>query len=543
MKRVLVVAILTFAIVPIGAQNTPGRPDSRPVVLLPGLGHHHHPIFTTNSEAQKFFDQGLILVYGFNRAEAIRSFRRAAELDPQSPMPYWGIALAHGYHLNMDFDKDVHASAAYEAIQKAIALSSHAPANEQEYVTALARRCSDDLRADEKKLSLDYKNAMEQVAAHYVDDTDAGTLYAESWMDLDRFDWYDSGNPKPGTEEIALLLESVFRREPEHPGANHLYVHLMDDSLHPERALTSAYRLAQLAPGAGHLMHMAGHIFWKFGDYETAAHVNERAVQADAEYIRLTGVTDSVYTEGYYAHNMHFVSRSNAELGRFEEAKKWADILAQHVLPAYSDMPGMVDCFVSNPFLVLLRFDRWDEVLRYPKPDPRMGMSIALWHYARAVALAGKGNRPAALEEKAAFEKSRTGVRATTEFFMNPPGKVIDVAAAVLEARLAKGNGDEILLWEKAVALQDGLMQDDPPAWDFPVRESLAAALLRSGRAAAAEAMFREDLQHNPRNPRGLFGLWHSLEAQHNTVAASWVQKQFEDAWKNADSQLRIEDF
>lgn len=250
MKPVLGIAILAFSLTLVAAQDVPGRPDSRPVVLLPGLGHHQHPIATANPEAQKFFDQGLVLVYGFNREEAIRSFQRAAELDPESPMPHWGIALAHGFHLNMDMDKDVHSGAAFAAIQKAVALSAQAPQYERDYVAALARRCSADPRADESKLAMEYKNAMEQLAAHYPDDTDAATLYAESWMDLDRYDWYEAaGQPKPGTDEILLLLESVLRREPDHPGANHLYVHVLDTSPHPERALTSAYRLAQLAPG------------------------------------------------------------------------------------------------------------------------------------------------------------------------------------------------------------------------------------------------------------------------------------------------------
>jgi hypothetical protein len=257
MKPVLGIAILAFSVTSIIAQGISGRPDSRPVVLLPGLGHHQHPITTANPEAQKFFDQGLILVYGFNRGEAIRSFKRAAELDPESPMPYWGIALAHGYHLNMDMD--IHSGAAFEAIQKAVALSPHAPQYERDYVAALARRCSGDPKADGAKLAMDYKNAMAQLATHYPDDTDAATLYAESWMDLDRYDWYGAaGQAKPGTDEILLVLESVLRREPDHPGANHLYVHVLDTSPHPERALTSAYRLAQLAPGAGHLLHMGG---------------------------------------------------------------------------------------------------------------------------------------------------------------------------------------------------------------------------------------------------------------------------------------------
>jgi tetratricopeptide (TPR) repeat protein len=517
MKPVSCIAILAFSATSIIAQSVFDKPDSRPVVLLPGLGRHHHPIATARPEAQRFFDQGLIMVYAFNRGEAIRSFQRAAELDPQSPMPYWGIALAHGFHLNMDFDKDVHSKAAFEAIQKAVTLSANSSQYEREYVAALAHRCSADPRSDERKLALDYKNAMEELAAHYPDDTDASTLYAESWMDLDRYDWYEAaGQPRMGTDEFLELLESVLRREPDHPLANHLYVHVLDTSPHPERALGSAYRLAQLAPGAGHLLHMGGHIFWDIGDYQMAAHVNELAVQADGEYVRLTGVTDSIYSEAYYAHNLHFISRANVELGRYEEAKKAADLLNKHVLPAYSDMPGMVDGFLSNSFLVLLRFHHWQEVLQFPKPDPRMGMSIALWHYARAVAFVATGDRQAALDEQAAFEASRPGVRATTEFFTNPPHKIIEVAAAVLGARLASDDKEAIPLWEKAIALEDALVHDDPSPWDFPVREALGAALLRSGQAVEAEAAFREDLQHNPRSPRGLFGLWQSLASTKN---------------------------
>ncbi len=544
MKSILGLAILLSTVTSIFAQDLHDPPESRPAVLLPGMGHHQHPISTTSPEAQKFFDQGLVLVYGFNRGEAVRSFKRAAELDPQSPMPYWGIALAHGFHLNMAMDKDVHSGPAFEAIQKGVALSAHAPQYERDYVTALARRCSGDPHADPSKLAMEYKNAMADLVARYPDDTDAATLYAESWMDLSRYEWYDAaGQPKPGTEDILLLLESVLRREPDHPGANHLYVHVLDTSPHPERALASAYRLTQIVPGAGHILHMAGHIFWSFGDYQMTARINERAVQADRDYIQLTGVDDSVYSEAYYAHNLHFIARSYAEVGQFQEAKAAADLLAEHVLPAYSQMPGMVDGYSSNPFMILLRFQRWDEVLHYPKPDPRMGMSIALWHYARAVALMAKGDRKAALDEQEAFVKARPAVPATTEFFSNPPGKIIEVAAAVLEARLATDTSKAISLWQKAVAIQDALAYDEPPPWYYPVRESLGAALLRGGREAEAEAVFREDLHRNPRNPRGLFGLWQSLKKQGKTVDAGWVQRQFEEAWKNADIKLRVEDF
>lgn len=517
-------------------------PDSRPVVLLPGLGHHRHPISTTNPEAQKYFDQGLNLVFGFNRAEAVRSFRRSARLDPQAAMPHWGVSLAYGRHMNMDGDMDVQPSKAYAAIQEAIALSANASEEERLYISALAHRCSKDEKADGQKLDTAYANAMGELAQRFPDDLDAKALHLEARMMLHRYEWFHDNMPVEGTNDTIREIEDVLRRDPDHPLVNHLYIHILDTA-HPQLALGSAYRLGQVAPGLGHLVHMSSHIFFNLGDYEMAARVNERAVEADRNYIQLTGVDNSVYSEAYYAHNMHFIARSYTELGRFEEAKKAADLLAQHVLPAYADMPGMVDGYLPNPFLVLLRFRRWEEVLHYPKPDPRMGMSIALWHYAQAVALVAKADRKAALDEQEAFEKSRPAVRATTELFSNPPGKIIEVAAAVPEARLATDTGKAISLWEKAVALQDALHDKDPPPWDYPVRESLGAALLRRGRRAEAEAVFREDLLHNPRNPRGLFGLWQSLVSQHKTVAADWVQRQFEDAWKNADLKLGLEDF
>lgn len=545
MKSTHGLAILLFTALPVSAQESQhSMPDPRPAVLLPGMGNHHHPISTTNPEAQKFFDQGLVLVFGFNREEALRSFRRAAELDPQSPMPYWGMALALGFHLNMDLDMDVHASAAYEAIHKAVALSPHAPQYERDYVAALARRCSSDPHADRSKLEIEYKNAMADLAARYPDDMDAATLYAESLIDLYHYQWYDAaGQPKAGTEDILALLESVLQREPDHPGANHFYVHVLDTSPHPERALASAYRLTRIVSGVGHLVHMSGHIFWNVGDYEMTARVNERAAEADRDYMRLTGVNDSVYTEGYYSHNLHFILRAHTELGHFQQAKAAAEILAAHVTPAYSQMPVMVDGFLSNPFLLLLRFQRWDDVLAYPKPGARMRMSTALWHYARAIALYGQGKRSAAADEQQAFRKDGENVPTTAEFFSNSPDKIILIASTVLEARLATDAGKAISLWQKAVALQDALAYDEPPPWYYPVRESLGAALLRNGQTAEAEAVFREDLRRNPRHPRALFGLWQTLKNEGKTPDAEWVRRQFQEAWKNADIALRIEDF
>jgi tetratricopeptide (TPR) repeat protein len=517
--------------------------SSQPASLLAGLGNQHHPISTKNIEAQRFFDQGLTLVYAFNHEEAVRSFLRAAELDPLSPMPLWGIALAVGPNYNLDINPE-REKVAYRAIQEARKLAAHAPENERAYVEALAQRYTGDPNADFKKLAVNYKNAMRELAKKYPDDPDAATLYAESMMDLRPWNlWTSDGKPTEDTEEVIAVLQSVLRRYPKHAGANHFLIHAVEASPHPELGLGSAKRLETLVPAAGHLLHMPSHIYLRIGDYAEATKSNEAAVKADRAYLSAAGMPSGMYGLMYYSHNLQFLALSAGMEGNFSEAKKAADELAANVKPAVNQMP-MVEPLLATPALVLARFQRWDDILNLPAPEPSLPMSWALWHYVRGVALAAKGdpvNAQAERKQLAAASPPKPGGEAG---YKSSRG-VLDIALEVLDARIASAQGDRkasIEHWRRAVATQDALPYNEPPDWYYPVRESLGAALARDGQYEEAERVFRADLDRNPRNPRSLFGLLKALEAQKKMADAQWVRQEFEEAWKSADVSLRIED-
>jgi tetratricopeptide (TPR) repeat protein len=537
----LLVGIPSIAIV----RQSPGTSVVQPVQLLPGLGNHHHPIATKNPEAQRFFDQGLALAWAFNRAEAERSFRRAAELDPSAAMPWWGVSLSLGRHLNMELDQDVDAAGASAAIEKARSLMASAPDNEKAYIEALGKRCSGAANQNGAGLDDEYASAMRQLAARYPDDLDAQTLFADSLLNRHRYHWYSSeGHPEEGSEEVLGVLTSVILRDPEHYYAHHLYVHELDTSPHPEYALDSANALHRLTPGAPHLVHMGGHIFMSVGDLEMAARVNEEAAAADRELFKLAPPSD-VYRSGYYGHNLHFIVRARTEQGLYTDARRATDLLITQAADLAPSMPEMSDYYSPNRLFLLLRFARWDEVLAEPAPDSRMIMTAALRHYARAMAYAGKGDRAKSLEEQRAFSAARAAIPQQTMFLFNPADKIMNIAAFVLEARLATNANSAIPIWQRAVEAQDALSYDEPPAWYYWIRQSLGAALLRSGRAAEAEPVFREGLRRSPRNPRLLFGLWKCLEAQGRSSDAGWVEGEFAASWRGGDpaSSLQMEDF
>jgi tetratricopeptide (TPR) repeat protein len=517
----------------------------RPAELIPGLEHHHHPIATANPDAQRFFDQGLTLVYGFNHDEAVRSFRRAAELDPKSPMPLWGIALAEGPNYNMDVDPQ-RERAAYEAIQKALSLAANSPENEQAYVRALAARYSSDPKADLKKLAVDYKNAMSELAKRCPDDLDALTLYAESMMDLHPWQlWTKDGQPREDTEEIISVIESVLERDPDHVGANHYYIHALEASPHPERALPSARRLETLVPAAGHLVHMPSHIYMRTGNYDAAAKSNESAVKADQYYLEATKTQDSPYGLMYYSHNLHFLAAALMMEGRYMDAKKAADDLTDNVEPYVSDMP-MLEHFMSVPTFVLVRFHRWDELVRSMEPSRKLTVTNALWHAAQGQARAAMVDLKRAELERATLASAIAREPADTPYGFNSASTILNLAAAALDARISSAKDDRkaaIECWRKAVEIQDSLNYDEPPDWYYPVRESLGAALFLDGQFEEAENVFRTDLARNPRNGRSLFGLLQSLNAQNKKADGAWVEQAFEAAWKNADVKISIDDF
>ncbi|MGD0695276.1 MAG: hypothetical protein ABSB82_10520 [Terriglobia bacterium] len=544
MKRVLVAIVVVLALHPVEAQDHPSMALDKPVVIMSGLGNHHHPIRTTSAEAQGFFDQGLTLVYAFNHEEAARSFRRAAELDPQAAMPWWGVALAVGPNYNMDADPD-HEKAAYDAVQKARALAANGPANERDYVDALARRYSNDPKADLKKLAVEYKDAMHDLSARYPDDLDAATIYAESMMDLRPWQlWTLDGKPAEDTNEIIAVLESVLKRDPQHIGANHYYIHAVEASPHPERALVSAHRLETLAPAAGHLVHMPAHIYERTGFYADAAKANEAGAAADRAYVDSTGQHDSLYAMMYYSHNLHFLAMAASMQGNFARARAAGEQLAANVGPGVKAMP-MLEWFLPFPTYMLVRFNRWDGIAKLPAPDASLGIATAAWHYARGIAFAAKGEAAKAQVERQALAAATEKQPADAMYGYNSARIVLGLALEVLKARIAAAQGDRkasIEHWRKAVAIEDGLNYDEPTDWYYPVRESLGAALFLDGNRTEAEKVFRDDLDRNPRNPRSLFGLLETLKAENKTADAEWVRQEFGQAWKNADVELRMSD-
>lgn len=528
--------VLLCSALTLGAQHTHTPSASeKPVSLYPGLGTYSHRINTSNPEAQKYFDQGLALLYGFNRYEALRSFRKAAELDPKAVMPLWGIAAALAPHINMDMDGDVDLKEGCAALTRANPLSLNATEYERGYLESAASRCP------EYKPEA-YGNAMRQIYQRYPDDLDAATLYAESLMIPVRWRWFQAdGQPAGQMDEAIRILEQVMRRDRNHPGANHFYIHAVEMSPSPERAIPSAIRLMGVVPAAGHLVHMPGHIWLALGEWETAAAVNEQAARADRNYFATTGVQGGY--AGYYLHNLHFIVYARAMQGRAANAIAAADFLAAESRPALETMAEMADCFIPYNILARVRFHRWNEILAAPKPAEKLLSTTALWHWARAQAYNAQGNAAGAQQEAKSFDEVKARVPAEWPWLNNKARAALDLAGEVLQARLATSNADAISHWRRAVEMQDQLVYDEPPPWYMPLRESLGAALLRSGNATEAEQVFREGLRRLPRNGRMLFGLHAALDAQNRKDAAELVKREFDREWKGADTMLRMADF
>jgi len=536
--------LLLLALWTAAEQHQGHQTADRPATLMSGLGNLNHPIATRSREAQQFFNQGLTFVYAFNHDEAIRSFRRAAELDPSAPMPHWGIALALGPNINLDVDPE-REKAAYDAAQKAKSLFANAPANERAYIGALVRRYSNDPNADLKALAVEYKDAMREVARQYPDDLDAATLYAEALMDLRPWQlWSNDGKPAEGTEEIVAVLESVLKREPMHIGANHYYIHAVEASKTPARALPSAQRLDTLVPNAGHLVHMPAHIYMRTGDYSAAVASNAKAAEVDRKYIEATK-PGGVYPHMYYNHNLDFLASAAMMTGQFAEASRAADQLVAIATPAVAQMP-MLEPFAAKKLYVLLRFAKWDEVLALPQPDQKLLLLTTLSHFGRGVAHAALGRADEAKREQRAYLEARQKISGDMDWGYNKAARVLVVTDNVLAARVAEAEkrlAPAIEAWRNAVAAEDLLNYNEPADWFYPTRESLGAALLRNANGADAERVFRDDLERNPKNARSLFGLWQSLAAQGRSADAAHAERDFKTAWQRADTDLKLSDF
>jgi len=517
---------------------------SRPVTLMTGLGNWHHPVSTKSREAQEFFDQGLRLIYAFNHDEAARSFRKAAEVDPSLAMAYWGIAEAVGPNYNDPASED-RFKEAHSAIQKAADLTAGAWSVEKAYIAAMAKRFPADPKADLHQAAVEYRDAMRELVKNYPDDLDAATLFAEAGMGLHPWGlWHQDGTPEEGTLEIVATLESVIARDPNHLGANHYYIHAVEASKAPERALAAADRLAALAPGAGHIVHMPAHVYIRTGDYKAAAKTNEEAAVVDRAYIKSSG-TEGMYPMMYYSHNLHFIAMSAAMDGDYEESRKAAEMLATHVAPAAKQVQAL-EGFMTIPMAVDVRFHKWDDILAMKAPDTQLKAVVGFWHFARGMALAGTGK---SAEAEAEYEIVAEAERATSPdaiFQMpinNKTKDILKIAENVLGAQVALARKDNVAavgMLREAVAIQDKLKYDEPQDWFFPVRESLGGVLLMNGDAKAAEQVFRDDLMKNPRNPRSLFGLHRALKAQGRDSDAWFVEKEFREGWKGTD--LRVED-
>lgn len=501
----------------------------------------YHPVNTQKKDAQLYFDQGLTFLYAFNHEAAYWSFLKASEIDPQMVMAYWGQALVLGSNINMEITSK-REPMAFELVQKAGRLSENGPENEKAYISALKERYSNDPKADKKELALHYSEAMKKVVNQYPDDPDAAVLYAESLLDVSPwYQWSLEGIPQPGTNEAVAALESVLIRYPMHLGANHYYIHVMEASPYPSRALMSAERLKTLLPSSGHILHMPSHIFLLVGDYEQAAETNEKAIAVDREYIQKYGIM-GIYPVHYLSHNYHFLSQAYSMQGNYQRAQKAAKELLELYLPHFEAMPELEE-YASTLMFVYLRFHKWNELLNLPQPPKSMQITKALWHFGRGVAFASLGNLDQAIEEQKLFLKE-SEVPSSTKYGYNYASQIFKLAQYYLDAKLAEAKNQSagvIESLQKAVNEQDNLGYDEPPNWLFSVRDNLGAILLKKGQFAEAEQVFREDLRRHPRSGRSLFGLKNSLAGQLKWADYYWVDQSYQEAWRLSDTELTLD--
>jgi tetratricopeptide (TPR) repeat protein len=512
---VLPVGALLLAV--LAAPNATTRSDSVP--LFGDLGTHHVAISTKVPLAQQYFDQGMRLVYGFNHGEAIRAFNEAARLDPDCAICHWGAALAYGPHVNAPMDSAA-SVAAWAQMEQALALAPKASAKEQAFIKALSARYASAPPANRAPLDSAYAKAMADLVKKYPDDLDAATLYAESLMDLRPWNyWTKEGAPYPGTNIIMAQLERVIRRNKNHPGACHYYIHAVE-AVAPEKALPCAERLAALMPGEGHMVHMPGHIYIRLGRYEDAIHANVHAVHTDETYIAAERPT-GVYPIGYYPHNYHFLSFAASLAGNSKQAIDAARSLTAKVDPAVARVVPPLESLLPYLHLTLVTFGKWDDVLALPMPPSDLRVATGLAQYARGVAFAAKGQFA---DAEAMLDSVKTIAEGTTPHdqvaMSSGVGEnktVMQIATHALMAEIAERRGkldDAVMHFREAAKLEDSFNYIEPPQWYFPIRHAWGAALLKANRPAAAEVVYREDLKRFPENGWALYGLAQALRAR-----------------------------
>ena len=515
--------------------------------LFSGMGSHSLAITASDSGVQRYFDQGLILAFGFNHAESIRSFKAAQKLDPQCAMCFWGEALAIGPNINVTSSgsvimSDADRTSAFAVLQKAIALKKFASEKEGDYIDALSARYNGDVSTDRTLLDLAYAEAMGKLAEKYPEDNDAAALYAESLMNTMPWAyWLGDGDPKPDTVKVISSLERIIKNDPDHPLALHLYIHAIEASKSPERAEAAADLLANLVPGSGHLVHMPSHIYWRVGRYHDASEANVRAAAVDEEYIAQCNA-QGFYPALYYPHNIHFLWAASSMEGRSEVSIAAARKVAANIRLEQIEQFPTVEFFHTIPLLALTQFGRWDELLAEPQPPEGLSYSNAIWHYARGVAFSRKGEIDAAKAEHSALEALIGSVKVV---FLDsrdyPASTLLGIANNLLTGEIAIAENDldlAISVFSSAVDSQDALPYTEPPFWYYPTRQSLGIAHLLAGNAEEAEAVYRKDLTIFPRNGWSMYGLVQSLEAQEKFDAASVVETKFDLIWARADVQL-----
>lgn len=539
---------------PAAKERVAPQDDTRTVVLegqlaprLQNLGDYTFPVTTKSERAQLFINQGVNLLYGFNHREAERSFKEAARLDPECAMAYWGMALALGPNINLPMSPE-NEPVANKLAQKAVSLMNNTSAREKGLIEAAAVRYASEKTPDRRKLDLAYAAAMKQLYQRFPDDLDIATFYAESIMDLSPWDyWSRDGRPYPDTVEAMKVLESVIARNANHPGAIHLYIHVVEYA-QPDLAEAGADRLGRLVPGAGHLVHMPSHIFRRIGRYHDASLANQAAIAADEDYISQCRA-QGVYPLAYYPHNIHFLWDSATMEGNSKVALAAAGKAAASVPEgAWRDIPLLHQFYVA-PLFAYTRFGKWDMILAEPQPPQDSLFWTGIWHYARGIAFTAKGDLDAADRELAALSEiaarqELADYRVT--FSRNGAKVILDIGATTLAGEIAARRGDydkAISLLHRGSLLEDNMIYNEPPDWHVPVRQMLGAVLLDAGRAQEAEAIYWQDLRQNRENGWSLFGLMRSLQVQGKKADAARIEERFQKAWSNADIQLSASRF
>ncbi len=510
--------------------------------LLEGLGDQKHPIATTSSLAQQYFDQGLILVFGFNHEAAVESFDEALRHDPDCGMCHWGIALALGPNINRPMGP-VAAARAYASAQRALALARRSGnKREQAYAAALSTRYADPPPNDRASLDLAYAGAMRELHLADASDADSAILFAEALMDLYPWAyWTREAKPREYTEEIISTLELVLERTPEHVGANHYYIHAVEEFF-PHKGEMAADRLGALAPDAGHLVHMPSHIYWRIGRYADAAEINQRASEADERFFAWCR-GGAFYQAAYYPHNVHFLWAAAATEGRRDLALMSARKLAAVTSPGLRALPNLQE-FVAIPMLTMARFGLWDAILGEPGPSDEDIYLTGIWHYTRGLAELRTGKADRARKRREALSEAIDDPRAASLILAGGTSSaraLLEIARAHLDSEIAEAEGDgsaAVAHLRRASELHDELPYMEPPPWYSPPRQALGALLLDLDRAEEAEAVYLQDLEQYPKNGWSLFGLSQSLRARGEIARADWARKGFEEAWQRADVEL-----